>query len=364
MSDINLRQEAEVSVDDNLLNRPLSNAEVDTNFINLNQDKLEKDGSIEADFLILSDQGSITGTKKIWYDSGNSRFVLNGDLRVDGNFTSSTAVTPTITTTDSGIALTLDNGSPYQITSIAEADGGGIRIGDIGDGSGYVRFLYNHSNTRFEATANGGATVNVYADNVMTNTYNLNAVGLKAGSALSASSTNTSNISALQTRVAGLETAVGTTPLVWSNTSTDNATEEPVIADDPAESIYDLLDKINTAMLNVISEVRHVSATSLSASSGVMYIITPTSDNQGGTGVFNVSLPTSNKGRIVIRFDDAGFNGNVIRVESVSGNLIEDLAISHYVQFDTNEKYLEFVWDSSSSVWRVILPATSYSTGS
>lgn len=370
MSNINLRQSTAVSADDTLLNRPLSNAEVDSNFINLNQDKLEKDGSIAANYLNFTDQISNPAASDniIWYDSSNGRFHLNNDLFVSGDITASGLTNYSIVTVEDGIELTLDNASPYQVTSFAEASGGGINIGwDTYEGRGFVSLLYNNTDSAWVASKNDGSDIDFIANDFRTDVGSISLKNTNALLLLVDSTVNghTTDINTAEADIDRLESRVGINSgspnFGWSNTSTDNATEEPVIAETTNEDLKTLVDKINTAMLNVVSEIRHTSATSISASSGVMYLITPTADAQ----TFTISLPTSNKGRIAFRLEDAedaygvslGYAGTLKWISTASAPIEGlDTTGSQYYSIAVTDKVIEFIWDSVSSVWRVIEP--------
>jgi hypothetical protein len=85
MATLNLRQTAAVNAGETNQNRPLTNAEVDANFINLNSDKLEKTGGTLTGLLTLRAGAAGTNGAPLRFQSGISLATpVTGAMEFDG----------------------------------------------------------------------------------------------------------------------------------------------------------------------------------------------------------------------------------------------------------------------------------------
>jgi hypothetical protein len=179
MATLNLRQTAAVNAGETNQNRPLTNAEVDANFINLNTDKLEKSGGTLTGLLTLRAGAAGTngaplrfqggtnlttpvtgamefdGTNLYFTPSGSRKTVAFTDSNITGNAatatTWATARTLTLTGDVTGTSAAFDGSGNISIATTISADATVLGTDTTGN---YVASITNGS---FMTGGNGGS---------------------------------------------------------------------------------------------------------------------------------------------------------------------------------------------------------------
>jgi len=353
---------------------PLTNAEVDQNFLNINKTKLDADGTVATTQLQFEDDvGDIKN--KIFYnntlgalqigDSGAKQIVFSGSI----SGLSVTAGDITLSSKN----LILGSGDPYDmdpydgVDSIIEADGAGIYVGEYVGGGGYVNLLFFDDEMAWKATTWNNTDINFMADDfkistvpskTLLNLYTwVDNINLVLGTnSVSATNNYTSNntvvdntslkaaIEALDaTNIPAVKTFIGQTGTSGTTYAAPN-TSTTGIGLLNGDSLLAAIDKINAKMLYTIHTVEAKTA-NFTAESGRFYRVTPSS---GATVV--VTLPTSNRGAVMVRLEDSSTNRKVT-FQTSSPDVIENLTSADTVTIDVAMQTIHFIWDGSS--WRI-----------
>lgn len=199
MATLNLRQTAAVNPGETNQNRPLTNAEVDANFINLNSDKLEKSGGTMTGQLTLRAGAGTAGTAPLRFQSGtNLATPVTGAMEFDGTslFFTPSGSRKTIAFTDSNVAS-----ATVATTANAWTTGRTLTLtGDVTgtsasfDGSGNITISTTIS---ADATVLGTDTTGNYVASITNGSYITGGNGGSEGAALTlavdATSANTAS---------------------------------------------------------------------------------------------------------------------------------------------------------------------------
>jgi hypothetical protein len=394
MSTISLRQTAPIRVDEENISRPLTNVEIDANFINLNNTKIENDGSVPIEQIVFDGQNTDNATYGVvWFDSthtnsgvypgANGQVVFNGDVRIRGTLNAAnTATTQQFTTTSKDIILNEEITPGNFISSIAECSGAGLKGGDSGGGTGYISFLYDNTIASWKASTFDATPIYFSANdfkigNSTTETLTgahsqldvindmLKTNGATAGTDFTPATLNTisdnqslkqaiealdgENIPLLKSRV-GVSGVTQTLP--WTlNTNSQTAGQSgynPGIPLNQNDSIFSVLQILHQAILFNVSRVESKTS-SFNAYSGHLYLVTPSAGQD-----VPINLPSTKRGRIAIRLEDDNTRTCSIASLSGSGGLIEGVPENSSLIIDTELQTVELLWDTVNSIWRVL----------
>ena len=366
-----------VENDELLRARALLNAEIDLNFMNLNATKIERDGSIPIQDLQIgnasyADPFLTHNTITLSYDDNVLTIGAPTDtVQILG--TLSAAANETVSTAEAKFIRT---GTSPAVTSIAEAGGGGFQIGSYDGTSGYVNFMFENAANAWVASTGTGADINIIAtdfklagdasltlSSVFTIFAEINAqLGTNSVTAandfsdpdvanitIDDTDTLTQAIGKLdQLNTPGLISVVGANDPSDVSFTTVHASI-PAIASTEDESLYSVLNKINSAMLYLIHKaVTITAAPGTETLCGRLYVVQPAVD-----APIIMSLPTTLRGVVAFRLDNASSDRSIKIVGDTESNPIEDGLDAYTI--DWADSVVQFIWDDVEETWRVLV---------
>lgn len=197
MATLNLRQTAAVNAGETNQNRPLTNAEVDANFINLNTDKLEKSGGTLTGLLTLRAGAAGTNGAPLRFQGGtNLTTPVTGAMEFDGTnlyFTPS-GTRKTVAFTDSNITGNAATATTWATARTLTLTGDVTGTSAAFDGSGNISIATTIS---ADATVLGTDTTGNYVASITNGSFMTGGNGGSEGAALTlavdATSANTAS---------------------------------------------------------------------------------------------------------------------------------------------------------------------------
>jgi hypothetical protein len=226
MATLNLRQTAAVNAGETNQNRPLTNAEVDANFINLNTDKLEKSGGTLTGLLTLRAGAAGTNGAPLRFQGGtNLTTPVTGAMEFDGTnlyFTPS-GTRKTVAFTDSNITGNAATATTWATARTLTLTGDVTGTSAAFDGSGNISIATTIS---ADATVLGTDTTGNYVASITNGSYMTGGNGGSEGAALTLAvdATSANTVSKVVARDASGNFSAGTiTATLSGNASTATA---------------------------------------------------------------------------------------------------------------------------------------------
>ncbi len=226
MATLNLRQTAAVNAGETNQNRPLTNAEVDANFINLNTDKLEKSGGTLTGLLTLRAGAAGTNGAPLRFQGGtNLTTPVTGAMEFDGTnlyFTPSGS-RKTVAFTDSNITGNAATATTWATARTLTLTGDVTGTSAAFDGSGNISIATTIS---ADATVLGTDTTGNYVASITNGSFMTGGNGGSEGAALTLAvdATSANTVSKVVARDASGNFSAGTiTATLSGNASTATA---------------------------------------------------------------------------------------------------------------------------------------------
>ena len=359
MSTIILRENSpNPNFDETTKNSPLDSSEGDSNFQNLNATKLENDGSmpINGDLTLNGDLNS-DNTSMVIETNATGQIIsvtIDGDLTVNGVLDANQqSQSPVI----AGKIITVDEDASNK----TEADNAGLQIGS----PSIVSLKYNSTNDVFLASDSdvgfqGNDFFTNSGESLLNNVSEIDSLRGFVGASDSFtpiySSTNfVNNGDSLEDSIGVLDTELNDLSQIKTYTGADDGfstsyTEDNTVSD--GDSLETSIDKLDQITKFVVSKVSLVGGDPLgnnfSAVSSTLFLVTP---NEGEEVI--CTLPSSNKGRLSVRLENDSL-GRSVTVNGFSGDQIESLAVGEGITIDQQKFTVDFLWDETNSVWRVM----------